>query len=379
MIIVCPSMVWADARGIAMGGTGVASADNLEAPFYNPALTVTEHKSVGLLLPSFSLGVHDGDDLYDNVDNLMDATERLDDDINNVTLQNQWKASLGALDNTQGVVDVGLGLVVAIPTEQVSLNFFTKADAVFIATANIDGADLNLDFNDPACSDTVEDCMNSTVQGLAGVVGDIGIAIARDFYLPTGEKEMRISVGIAPKYQSITAINYETKAAGFDEDDFDFGDDDADTSKLNLDAGVALHPNENVTLGLAVTNVFKHTLDTNIQQGRNDAFIVEAQYTTGISYRTPLFTAALDIDLNERQYFEGLNYGTQFTSIGAEFDAWRWAQLRLGYRHSMNDDSDDVITAGLGFKPFGVLGLDVSGQYGEDNRYALAAQLYFGF
>ncbi|MGR5541169.1 hypothetical protein ACPV5V_21695, partial [Vibrio campbellii] len=78
-------------------------------------------------------------------------------------------------------------------------------------------------------------------------------------------------------------------------------------------------------------------------------------------------------------YFEQIDYQTQYARIGTELDAWEWAQLRLGYQHSMTDDAEDVITAGMGLKPFGLIGLDLSGSYGKDNNYGVSAQLIMHF
>ncbi len=59
MFGICPLSAYAangvaDARGNAMGNTGVTTSDYLLAPFYNPALTAVyrDRDSVGLLVPA---------------------------------------------------------------------------------------------------------------------------------------------------------------------------------------------------------------------------------------------------------------------------------------------------------------------------------------
>jgi len=74
-----------------------------------------------------------------------------------------------------------------------------------------------------------------------------------------------------------------------------------------------------------------------------------------------------------------LSYKAQFARLGVELDAWHWAQLRAGYSHSMTDYSKDMLTAGLGFTPFGLFGVDIAAQFGEDDHYGVATQFVFMF
>ncbi|MCG3864996.1 MULTISPECIES: conjugal transfer protein TraF [unclassified Photobacterium] len=69
----------ADARGMAMGGTGVASADYLTSGFYNPALATNykDNDDFGLMLPSVSVSAHDADDLYHKIDYFQEVDSRI--------------------------------------------------------------------------------------------------------------------------------------------------------------------------------------------------------------------------------------------------------------------------------------------------------------
>ena len=62
---------------------------------------------------------------------------------------------------------------------------------------------------------------------------------------------------------------------------------------------------------------------------------------------------------------------TQWAALGAEFDAFRYAQLRVGVRHNLasNDDNDGIeektqFTAGLGLNIVGVR-LDLGALYSD--------------
>lgn len=69
----------------------------------------------------------------------------------------------------------------------------------------------------------------------------------------------------------------------------------------------------------------------------------------------------------------------QFAAVGAEFNAWKWAQLRTGYRQNLVSNNGSAFTAGIGLSPFDVIHIDVAGLVGTDNNYGAIAQLQFTF
>ena len=361
--------VQADARGFAMGGAGVATGSYLASPMYNPALAAEyeNRDNFGMLLPTIGLGVHDGDDLYTKIDHFEDINNQVKDlDQIDDALLEEWKRSLKALDKGQANIEGDLGLVIAIPNRHMSINFFTKANMTLLATANVDDRDLDFD-EEPDLDD-----LKSTVQGLAGGTMDIGFTFAKSFG--------KWSVGLAPKFQRLYTLNYHESAGDFDDDEFKkIRDDYVDDATFNLDFGMTYNPSERTRIGFAAKNLFKRELETNVQRGGTDTYLVEPHYTLGVGYDRGWFTATVDADLNKRRHFSGTDYETQFVKVGTELNAFRWAQIRAGYRHSLTDYSEDVITAGLGFSPFGRFGIDLSAQYGSDSRYGVATQFSFTF
>ena len=226
--MVLPGNAQADARGFAMGGAGVATGSYPASPMYNPALAAeyTDRDNFGMLLPTIGLGIHDGDDLYNKVDDFIDVNNLIKD-MDNIDeeLKNEWRRALGALDKGQASMEGDLGLVIVIPNRYMSVNFFTKANLTLLATANVDDADLDDDFPDDL------DKTKSTVQGLTGGTMDIGFTFAKSF----GEW----SIGLAPKFQLLYAYNYHTLASKFDGDEFKkISDDYVEDSTLNLDFGL---------------------------------------------------------------------------------------------------------------------------------------------
>ena len=60
--------------------------------------------------------------------------------------------------------------------------------------------------------------------------------------------------------------------------------------------------------------------------------------------------ADLDITKNEPTAYEK---ATQYASVGAEFDAAGWVQLRAGLRSNLVSESN-VVSLGAGVSPFGL-------------------------
>ena len=77
-----------------------------------------------------------------------------------------------------------------------------------------------------------------------------------------------------------------------------------------------------------------------------------------------------EIDLTEKQAF-GFEDDTQWLALGAEFDAWRYTQLRAGVRHNLASNNDNKgieektqFTAGLGLNLAGAR-LDLGALYSD--------------
>ncbi|PSW09171.1 hypothetical protein C9J01_21320 [Photobacterium rosenbergii] len=355
-----------DTRSVGMGGVGVASANYLSASFHNPALATQNktHDRFGMILPVVGARVFDGDDLHDRVDDFQDLNDLLAVNPGNKVLEAQWRAALLDLDNERIDADANVGMVIAIPNRVVSTNFFVSSHATAILTTDIDENDLNNN-----------EIKNSNAQGVVGGTVDIGFTFAKEFIF----LDRDLSLGISPKFQQLLAYNYQDNIDTFDDDDFDFSSDYVDKSAFNADLGAAYALSRNVMLGLSAQNLFSQSLKTNISNGVQATYEVKAQYTAAVAYNHPRFTVAADVDLNSNQPFKEKSYKTQFARIGLEADAWRFAQLRLGYIHSMTDYADDLITAGIGLKPFGKFGLDIAALYGDEDNYGASAQLVFHF
>ena len=99
-------------------------------------------------------------------------------------------------------------------------------------------------------------------------------------------------------------------------------------------------------------------------------FQLDPMVTAGIAHKSEYHVVTAEVDLTKKEAF-GFEDDTQWAALGAEFDAFRYAQLRFGVRHNMasNDDNDGIeektqFTAGLGLNIVGVR-LDLGALYSD--------------
>ena len=342
----------ADARGNAMGNTGVASADYLTAPFYNPALTASykDEDDFGIFL-ALEVSANDPDDAISVIDDLQD---NIDDSNQSAIDQN-----LNELDGVEPIqVNAGIGLAIALPTEFVASNLFVHSYAEIVATTDI-----------------TNDYQTSTVDLVAFGYVEVGLALAKQFQL-SGE---RFSFGITPKYQQMTTYAQVATVEDFDVDDYD--ESETTKSAFNVDLGAVWYKHD-FRVALAVKDLIAQEIDVSDNQGNiNGTYNLDTQVTVGVAYDTDYFVAAIDADLTKQTRFENIdtNDDTQFIRFGIEGNAWGWAQLRAGYEIDLEETLDNSITAGIGISPFDLVSLDIAGSYAGENQVGISTNLAFTF
>lgn len=353
------AMSQGDSRSMGMGGTGAASASYLASSLHNPARAVRygDNDNFGLLLPTIGVSGKNLQTLSDKVENFNGIDEELENDRENSELQEEWRAALSDLDNETANAQVNVGLVMAIPNKYLSTNFLVTAQANAMALVNVDQRDLdNLD----------AEYTNGEIA--AGGHIDVGFTFAKSYEV--GQRAL--SVGVSPKLQHLFSVS-ET------EDLEDYGDDEdfnsTEKSVFNIDLGFNYEISNNLEVAFVAKNLLSQELVSHEDSLSVSTYQVEPEYVAAIAYNTRLYSVAMDVDLNSRQYFKEYENEFQFASVGAEFNAWDWAQIRVGYKHSMTDYAQSLITGGLGFTPFGKFGLDIAAQYGEDENLGVSAQI----
>ena len=363
------------ARSFAMGGTGVAVAHPSAAPSANPAMMAAEQHGwaddFGLMLPSVNARAADEEEVIDQVDDIQDQIEQFEDLKFSNQADAQAKArqlvdNLEAFDRDTMRANAGLGLGLAIPSNSLSFGFFANANLTATVRGELDENDLDL-LNDiangvrPPATTDLDTELNSRGRILASAVAEAGISIAHSFMLSNGNA---LQLGVSPKYVQLQTFQYTEEISDFEDDDFDSDEYETDKSGFNLDIGAAyaFGAENQWNAGVVVKNLIPMELDSAQNHPSEEKYTLELtpMVTAGIAHKSDYHVITAEVDLTKKEAF-GYEDDTQWLALGAEFDAWRYAQLRAGVRHNLasNDDNDGIeedtqFTAGLGLNIIGV-------------------------
>ncbi|GGC61248.1 conjugal transfer protein TraF [Marinobacter halophilus] len=377
------------ARSFAMGGTGVAVAHPSAAPLANPAMMAAPQHDwaddFGLMLPSVNARFADEEEVVDQIDDIQDVIDQFDGQIDSFNagsssadvenFQNTARDLSGRLeafsDDTMRV-NLGLGLGFAVPSSRLAVGVFTNGNLTATVRGELDDSDKALLDNiaNAQTAGDIETILNDNNRDiefdsrgriLASAVIEAGVSFATTFQLNNGDA---LQVGVSPKYIELRTFQYTETVSGFEDDDFDGDEYQTDKSGFNLDIGAAyaFGQNREWNAGVVVKNLIPMELDS--AQSRPDIeekFTLELNplVTAGIAHKSDYHVVTAELDLTKKEAF-GYEDDTQWLAVGAEFDAWRYAQLRVGVRHNLasNDDNDGIeedtqFTAGLGLNILG--------------------------
>ncbi|MCJ8348927.1 conjugal transfer protein TraF [Moritella sp.] len=354
-----------DGRSNAMGNIGVATADYLVAPLYNPALLAVFHKSddIGILLPALGVNAKDADSSLETITDLQDDAENLNMGSSQSDL-NKMNQYLDDLEGNKPVsITAGVAFAVAIPSNNVSVSIYGRGYVEAIANV---GVAENTGDN---YIDVEARYRNTNVIVTGFAYTEFGVALAKKYTI-YGES---FSFGVTPKYQILQTYSDISNV-----DDFDLELENADTevTAFNVDLGAVWIKN-NYRVALAVKDVLAQEIKSTTPGLYT--YEMNPQATLGLAYAEEYFTFGVDVDLTEQTRYVELEDNTQFVRVGVEVNAWHWAQLRAGFEHDLQDTMEDSLTAGIGISPFGTLNLDVAGSYGSDNQVGASASLSFTF
>jgi len=409
---------WTEARGDAMGGTGVASAHYSSGVLINPALLAKSQAEddVAIIFPSVGAQISDKDNLQDKIDEISDEIRADQEMIDDLTVARIMADPQGTLSELQGAAgsladqleflegktahgNAGAGIAVSIPGSGLSLAFVAKANAHARVSSEIDQQDI--DFlrrlqgsmgmtNQMALgaarngSDVITRNLNSIAKGRAAIVSDYGVAIARQFDF----NGLPVSVGVTPKLQQTWLYNYTTSIYTYDSSDFNSSRYRNDDTSFNVDVGVAVDFGENWTVGLSGQNLLSRDIDTNdirVLNGRTgqevsyqDTWQIRPLVTAGVAWHTGLLTLSADGDLTQTRGFKS-EENSQYVGAGAEVSLLGWLAVRGGFRSDVKGNDSNVFTGGLGFAPFNTVHIDLTGIVGEDETWGAGAQFSVRF
>lgn len=396
-IVLASPQSFSSARSFAMGGTGVAVAHPATANTANPAMLAApqpaQTDTLGLILPSANARLADDEDIIDQIDRIQDLINSYQDASSFNVAQAQADAGelyqrLQALEGDTMRADVAAGISLAVPGPSLAVGVFTNANVQATGRANVHEHDLDrlegiangTIFPPPGDTD-----LHSSAHVLASAVIEAGVSVARSFDVGLNHP---LQLGISPKYVQLRTYQYTALVDDFDKDDIDNSDYESSKSGFNVDLGAAyaFGDTQQWTAGVAVRNLIPMKLDTKFHSARGEreeTFELNPVVSAGIAHSGQYHVLTAEAELTEQKGF-GYADDTQWLAVGAEFDAFRFAQLRLGARHNIasNDDNRGIeeetqFTAGLGFSPFGAR-LNISGMV-SDAEVGAAIELGMAF
>jgi len=385
---------FSSARSFAMGSTGVAAAKPADAVAKNPALMAGQHNGwnddFGLILPSVNVRLADEEETGDQVDDIQDTIDDID---RAIAQSNSADAQQGAADLRQQLqafdrdtvrANGSLGLALAAPSRNLSVGVFANANLVVTARGEYDQDDdaRLAAIEAGALPSNFSNQLESRAKILASSVTEVGIGFARAIDLGNDQS---LNLGLSPKFVNLQTFQYTETVSGFDDDDFDSDEQQTEKNGFNLDMGAAyaFGDDKEWTAAVAVKNLIPMELDSvqsNPALEEKRTFKLDPMVTAGIAHTGNYHVLTADVELTKREAF-GYEDDTQWAALGAELDAWRYAQLRFGVRHNLasNDNNNGIeektqYTAGLGLNLAGVR-MDLAALFSDTDK---GAALEFG-
>jgi len=352
-----------DARSVGMGNVSVATGGITTAALSNPGmLSVNENKDdFALLLPA--LGVQVIDD--GNVVDLVDEFQAIGTPQDQTEAERQIEILLD-LEDASLIAAVIPNAAFVVSGDSFTWGLSLRADA--IVSAGLDNL-TNVTLPPVGIPD-------ADVVALGVSIIELGIPMGTDFSFAG----MQLSLGVTPKYVQVDVVEYNESISTATIEDIQDSESEDLGSFTTVDAGAVLSVIDTFRIGIVAKNLIEETkYTTGLNNGGNPTAInIETQYRVGAAFDGGFFTLAADMDLNERKPIAFENPSQSF-SVGAEFDAFSIAQLRVGYQSNMASGATDpdLLSVGVGF--WLGFNLDVAVVAGEDSSYGAFIQSGFHF
>ena len=396
-----------NARAMAMGGTGVASASSDAAHYFNPALLAfypqfkERAPQSRAVIPSASATVTDSvwhlaefnhtnyeTDLQVTIDNYnLDKTRPNASHVGGVA--SDLQSMLDAVAYDLLTVDATVGIAFGIPSRWQGGTFFLhnrvmgagviepSAEDVqllndyinamnYIATGGAQGQPVPELFDDQGNLIDLSETLTSTAsaRGLFLVESGVSVADSVDFAQRTWRW------GLTPKIQAVSSFDYVEKAV---QGGLDVTQDSQYRVQPNADFGVALDLPHQQRVGVVIKNIFPFKLTTPLSRD----LTIEPQLRAGWTQHRKQMLLAVDVDLLPNDAIAE-SKDVQELAIGAEWRPTAWLRPRLGYNHNLRDFSTiGLASAGVGLV-YSKMEIDITLGRGEDKRQA-ALQLAFPF
>ncbi len=337
-----------EGRSLGMGGASVATADLATAAWANPAMLTRQRPNDDFsLLIGVGAFVRDDDDLISDIDDFQAADSRRKTAQATGDVSGEAAAALdmaniiAGIDGKDMAVDASGVAAVGMAFDKFAMALSVRADAIAAGTVT------NLSQTPAQVVDPDFNTLN-----LEGVIAtEFGVSFAKKFRF----YNKRVSLGIKPKLVDLQAFVYRDAILNSNSlgDVFDDGKKSDLGTFTSFDLGAAVELTDSLRLGLNIRNLLTDEFDLG---GTKLNF--DTSTRIGLAYHNRMMTLAVDYDLTENKpllanpVFDDLK--TQYLAVGAEFNAFSFAQLRVGARKNLasgisSGAKDTALTAGIGF------------------------------
>lgn len=358
-----------EGRSLSMGGAAVANADLGTAAWANPAMLTKQRPSDDFsLLIGLGALVRDNGDLVTDIDNFQEADDRREAAINSGDVTGAAEALLDMSNIIAGIegkdlaVDASGLAAMGIAFDSFAMAISIRGDSIAAGTVT----NMSCQITTPGCDPSQVTDPNYNIMNVEGVLStEFGVSFATAF----GLFDRKFSVGIKPKLVDLQSLSYQESILTID--GIDSVTDPQNQTDLgtftSVDLGFAYDMSDAFRLGLNVTNLISEDFEVGDQ-----VLNFETGARLGLAYHNRFLTLAVDYDLVENKpllanpEFDDLK--TQYLAIGAEFNAFDYAQLRIGAAQNMASGipegaQNTAFTAGVGF--WLGFNLDIAAIYSE--------------
>ncbi len=382
-----------DARGMGMGGTGVATGDLRTGHFYNPALLAFhrgdedlmrngQHSLTLAIGPLTEATEHAIDAVRDDYQDRLDRTiENFNTDPGPSTAANALRAVTDLRDTLEAVSDGNIygegyvGYSVTIPSDAEGGAFFIGTrviggGAAIIAEADIDLLDTYTEamqsdqplathpdlFDANGQLNSPNRAIGSTAESQAMALVEAGVSVARRFSL----RGRPFAIGVSPKIISARTYHDQWRVLGGE-----FGNVGTIQDQLyaNLDIGAAWDLTEQFRVAVSGKDIINKNVDT----GTDRTLSLNGRYRGGLSFRGERVMLGMEIDLMPNDGIFEKDLRRQDLSLGGEFRPLSGLALRLGYRQDIRNSYGNMTSAGIGLRTRHIAA-DVAITSGSDER-----------
>lgn len=361
-----------EGRSLGMGGAAVANADLGTAAWANPAMLTKQRPSDDFsLLIGLGALVRDNGDLVTDIDNFQQADDRREAGLAAGTPEGIAQALqatqdmsniIAGIEGKDLAVDASGLAAMGIAFDSFAMAISIRGDSIAAGTVT----NMSCQITTPGCDPSQVTDPNYNIMNVEGVLStEFGISFATSF----GLFDRKFSVGIKPKVVDLQSLSYQESILTID--GIDSVTDPQNQTDLgtftSVDLGFAYDVSDTFRLGLNVTNLISEDFEVGGQ-----VLNFETGARLGLAYHNRFLTLAVDYDLVENKpllanpEFDDLK--TQYLAIGAEFNAFDYAQLRIGAAQNMASGISEgaqntAFTAGVGF--WLGFNLDIAAIYSE--------------